>query len=216
VPGPGVGDRARRKHESVRGYLLAAMADDPGGRLPSERWIAEELGVSRPTVRRALEQLAVEGRVRRVHGSGTFGAQPPERGDEPAAVRVLAADEILAGATRSSKLGVSPHEPLWRVVRLRIVDGVPVRLETAWIVKARAPRPLVELDTAIVRTRQRVTATVLESAAARLLEVPPLSPALAIERLSWDASGRRVELAEWLCRGDRYALELSLEPGARV
>ena len=74
-----------RKHESVRGYLLAAMRDElaPNDRLPSEREIADRLGVSRPTVRRALDQLAAEGRVHRVQGSGTFVAEPPPPDDEP-------------------------------------------------------------------------------------------------------------------------------------
>jgi GntR family transcriptional regulator len=225
VPGPGVGDRARLKHESVRRHLLAAMRDelDPGGKLPSERELAERLGVSRPTVRRALEQLAVEGRVHRVHGSGTFAAPAPPRADGPGALRLLAAEAVLAGAEPAARLGVSPGEPLWRVERLRVVDGVPVSLEVTHVVRACAPRlldhpldgPLHErYDVAIVRVRQRVTATVLEPSAAQALEAPPLSPALAIERVASDGGGRRVELAECLCRGDRYVLELALEQPA--
>lgn len=222
----------------MRGYLLAAMRDElgPGGKLPSERDLAERLGVSRPTVRRALEQLAVEGRVQRVQGSGTFAA-PEQHADADAAcvpaavepqprgaVHLLAADEIAAGAARSATLAVSPSEPLWRVERLRVADGLPLRLETSYVVRACAPglldhpldASLEELlaeryGIAIVRVRQRVTATVVEPPATDLLDVAAFSPALAIERLSWDATGRRVMLSQWLCRGDRFALELSLD-----
>ena len=191
----------------------------PGGKLPSERELAERLGVSRPTVRRALDQLAVEGRVHRVQGSGTFAA-PESRGAEiPGELRLVAAEAVVAGATQSARLGVSPGEPLWRVERLRLVDGEPVCLEITHVVRACAPRlldhpldgPLHErYGVAITRVRQRVTATVLEPSAAQALEVAPLSPALAIERVGSDAAGRRVELADWLCRGDRCALDVSL------
>jgi GntR family transcriptional regulator len=204
----------------VRRHLLAAMREelDPGGRLPSERELAERLGVSRPTVRRALEQLAVEGRIQRVHGSGTFAAPAPQRADGPGTLRLVAAEAVVAGAERGALLGVSPGEPLWRVERLRVIDGAPVSLEVTHVVQACAARllehpldgPLHErYDVAIARVRQRVTATVLEPSAARALEAPPLSPALAIERVASDAGGRRVELVECLCRGDRFALELS-------
>jgi GntR family transcriptional regulator len=227
VPGPGVGDRARLKHESVRGHLLAAMRDElgPGGKLPSERELAERLGVSRPTVRRALDQLAVEGRIQRVQGSGTFAAPAPPPAEGPGALRLVAAEAVVAGAERSARLGVSPGEPVWRVERLRVVDGVPVCLEVTYVVQACAPRlldhpldgPLRErYDVAIVHVRQRVTATVLEPSAAEALDVPALSPALAIERLASDAGGRRVELAKCLCRGDRFALELSGTPRLRA
>jgi len=189
---------------------------DPGGKLPSERELAERLGVSRPTVRRALDQLAVEGRVHRVQGSGTFAAPAPRRADEPGTLRLVAAESVVAGAAQSARLGVSPGEPLWRVERLRVVDGQPVCLEVIHVVRACAPRlldqaldgPLHErYGVAIARVRQRVTATVLDPSAAQALEVPSLSPALAIERVAEDAGGRRVELVECLCRGDRFALE---------
>jgi len=53
-----------------------AASCPPGQRLPAENELAARLGVSRPTVRQALELLTREGRLVRVKGSGTFTAQP--------------------------------------------------------------------------------------------------------------------------------------------
>jgi GntR family transcriptional regulator, N-acetylglucosamine utilization regulator len=205
---------AMRKHERVRRYLIDALGHELGAedRLPSERSLAERLGVSRPTVRRALEQMAAEGRVQRVHGSGTFVAQAPIRACEPSA-RLLAAREAVAGASRSWRLGVGPREPVWHVERLRLVDDVPMCVESIAIVKALAPALLDHSLEAslpdllaehcgidLVRTEQSITATVLEAPTAELLDVPPQSPALLVERVSWDQHDRRVELAQSLFR----------------
>jgi GntR family transcriptional regulator len=213
------------KHESVRGYLLEAMRDElgPRGRLPSERQIAEQLGVSRPTVRRALDGMAAEGRVRRIHGSGTFVTEPPTRDLHQHTVQLLAAKEAVAGAGRSWQLGVSPAEALWHIRRLRLADDVPMSLESTYLVKSLTPNLLdhpldtslhdllaAHYDIVIVRAEQSVTATILDAPTAELLEVPPLSPALAIERVCLDQNGRRIELVRSLHRGDRSALKVSL------
>ena len=216
-------DDARHKHELVRRHLLDAMRDrlGPRDRLPSERELAERLGVSRPTVRRALDQMAAEGRVHRVHGAGTFVADQPARRGAPLSphARVLVAQTTTAGAARSWKLGISPAEPIWHLERLRFAeDGDPMCVESVFIVRALAPRLLdhpLDADlhdelaehyaVDLVRAEQSITATVLDVPAARLLDVAPLSPALVIERISWDQHDRRVELAQSLCRGDRYS-----------
>jgi GntR family transcriptional regulator len=206
-----------RKHEQVRRYLIAALSHEleARDRLPSERALAQQLGVSRPTMRRALDELAAEGRLQRVQGSGTFATQPPIRAREPSA-RLLAAREALAGASRSWRLGVSPHEPVWHVERLRLADDVPLCVESIAIVKALAPALLDHLLEAslsdvlaghygidVVGAEQSISATVLEAPTAALLDVPPLSPALLVERVSWDQHGRRIELTQSLIRGDR-------------
>jgi GntR family transcriptional regulator len=206
-----------RKHEQVRRYLIDALSHELGARdrLPSERALAQQLGVSRPTVRRALDQLAAEGRLQRVHGSGTFASQRPVRAREPSA-RLLAAREALAGASRSWRLGVSPREPVWHLERLRLAAGEPICLESIAIVKSLAPalldHPLEgslsdvlaeHYGIDVVSAEQSIAATVLEAPAAELLDVPALSPALLVEHVSWDQHGRRVELTQSLFRGDR-------------
>jgi GntR family transcriptional regulator len=230
----------QRKHETVRAYILDAMHERlaPNDKLPTERELADELGLSRQTVRRALEQLSAEGLVYRVQGAGTFVAERTirkgttltsfsedmrVRGLEPGA-RLLRSEEVLAGAELGWRLGISPAEPLLNVERLRLADQVPICLENVYVVKRYAPdllsrdleRSLYDLliehyRIAIDRAEQWVTATVLDAADARLLEVPPLSAALRVERVVFDQHGRRVEFARSLYRGDRYSFEHTLE-----
>jgi DNA-binding GntR family transcriptional regulator len=59
----------------------------------------------------------------------------------------------------------------------------------------------------VARTRHAVRATPVEPPQARLLGVPPLSPALLVERVSSDARGHRIAVSESLNRGDRCTLE---------
>ncbi|MGW3627009.1 GntR family transcriptional regulator [Streptomyces sp. NPDC000880] len=228
----------QRKHEVVRGHLLGLLQEAaPNDRLPTERELTEALGVSRLTVRRALDQLVSESRVYRVQGAGTFVAEPSirksnafasfsedmmARGLLPSA-QLLTAELTVAGAHHSWKLGVSPGERLVRIDRLRLTDGVPMCLESVHVVERLVPGLLDQsLDGSlydllsktygivIERAEQTVTATVLDAADARHLAVPPLSPALQVERVTYDEEGHSIELARSLYRGDRYSFEATL------
>jgi GntR family transcriptional regulator len=63
----------------------------------------------------------------------------------------------------------------------------------------------------MVRAEQTVTASVLDTREALLLEVPPVSPALVVVRTAYDQRGRAVEYAKTVYRGDRYSYRLTLE-----
>ena len=80
-------DRAERSAEQVVAFvrnLIERKQLRPGDRLPPERDLAVRLGVSRPTVRMALQALAAMGGVQSRHGSGTYiPAGPPALGSEP-------------------------------------------------------------------------------------------------------------------------------------
>ena len=67
--------RPRRQYRQVADQILALVARQglgPGARLPSERDLAEQLSVSRPSLREALIALEVEGRVEIRMGSGIY------------------------------------------------------------------------------------------------------------------------------------------------
>src|SRR5436305_8929835 len=109
-----------------------------GTAIPSERQLSADLGVSRLTLRAALDDLAREGYLVRRRGSGTYVQQPKisqeltitsfsddmrRRGMTPSS-QTLALKVQLAGARLGRFLNVSPGEEIMVVRRLRLADGV--------------------------------------------------------------------------------------------
>ena len=102
--------QSRRLYRQVADQLRALIANGeypPGSRLPAERELSIQLGISRPTVREALIALEVEGYVRIKVGAGIFVEQPasrrpvisPEqRSDAPGAFALLSARALFEGA----------------------------------------------------------------------------------------------------------------------
>src|SRR5438128_10406502 len=115
-----------------------------GTAIPSERQLSADLGVSRLTVRAALDELAREGYLVRRRGSGTYVQQPKisqeltmtsfsedmrRRGMVPSS-QTLSLTRQLAGARLGRFLNVSPGDEIVVVKRLRLADGVSMALET--------------------------------------------------------------------------------------
>src|SRR5207253_644355 len=122
--------------------LLEAL--EVGRAIPSERLLTQELGVSRLTVRAALDELVRDGYLTRRHGSGTYVSEPKialpltltsfsedmrRRGMVPGS-RTIELAVASAGARLCRHLELSPEDPVVRVRRLRLADGEPMALET--------------------------------------------------------------------------------------
>ena len=227
---------ATAKRDGVRSHLLDLIEQSgPGTALPPERDLALQLGVSRPTVRAAIEDLTRIGLLVRQQGRGTFtsprkitqelagrGATafgvPPAEGDWTS--KVLTFRVAPAGAPRATRLKVSPAEPVLRVVRLRLVDDEPMAIERidipAHLVPDLTPvdmergnfyRLLRERYEVVVSDAvQSIEPTVTNPDQADLLDVPVYAPVLLIERTTRDVDGQIVEFARSIYRGDRYRI----------
>lgn len=233
----------RPKHEQLRRRLrteVAALAAHTP--LPTERELADRYQVSRATVRQALGALEEAGAVYRVQGSGTYVADRTvskslsltsftedmaARGLR-ASSRLIAADEIPAGASIGEDLRLGLAEPVVRLVRLRLADAAPMCLETVYLPAARVPGLLArdldgslyellarEHDIRLVRAEQVVTAITVDGADAALLAVPPGTPALRIRRIGLDQRDRPVERTISLYRADHYDIAFTVRREAR-
>src|SRR3989440_9227294 len=124
-----------------------------GTAIPSERQLSADLGVSRLTVRAALDDLAREGYLVRRRGSGTYVQQPKisqeltitsfsddmrRRGMAPGS-RTLSMTTTHAGARLGRFLNVSPSEEIVVVKRLRLADGETMAIETLHIPESLVP-----------------------------------------------------------------------------
>jgi GntR family transcriptional regulator len=226
----------RRIAEAIASGRLA-----PGDSLPAERDIALLTGLSRVTVRKAVQALAATGQLRQKRGSGTFVAPRIERLEqalslltsftEDMARRGKAVDSVWIGRglhvpspQEVMALGLGAGDRVARLDRVRRSDGVPLAIERAALSAQHLPDPgsvqgslYALLDTRGLRPEravQRISAANITGRDAGLLDVPEGAAGLRIERLGYLPSGRVIEFTRSLYRGDAYdfAVELKLAP----
>jgi GntR family transcriptional regulator len=232
------------KQALVRDEILGMLDElHVGDALPSERRLATDLGVSRPTLRAVIDELVREGLLLRRHGSGTYVAEPKialpltmtsfsedmaRRGMRPSS-EVVSFECQGAGAKLGQRLQISPVDDVWVITRLRLADEETMAIE--WL---HAPRRLLpdlrreELAThsfyELLRVRQGIVIasgtqtiepTVTSPEEAELLSVPVHSPAFLFERTTQSEQGEVVEFVRSVYRGDRYRLVTELRPALR-
>jgi GntR family transcriptional regulator len=231
------------KQRETRDRVLELIeALSVGDAIPSERQLGLDLGVSRLTVRAALDQLVREGYLVRRRGAGTFVAQPKvqkgtidissfsddmrARGLTPGS-RTIELREVPAGARLGRLLHVSPAEPVLAVKRLRLADGEPMAIEHLHVRASLVPGLTAEdlergsfydliatrYEISIVGGTQTVEPTVTNEEESDALGVPLHSPALLFERVTRSGEGDVVEYTSSVYRGDRYRLVTEIGAG---
>jgi GntR family transcriptional regulator len=213
-----VRDRLRRN--------IASGAWPAGHMLPSETVIAQEIGVSQGTVRKALDAMEAERLIVRRQGRGTFVAAHDEArilfqffklvpDDGPALFpesRVLGVDTGDADAAEAGRLALARGEPVIRIRRVRSLAGRPSIVETIvlpaaffdGIEREEVPNNLYDLyarrfGVTVAGGRESIKATVFSAEEARLLDLPAGSPALVVDRVATDIGGRAIEWRLSLC-----------------
>ena len=228
--------------DAPKGQALRAILEEllgslpPGTALPSERELAERYGLARMTVRNEVERLTAEGSVYRLHGRGTFVAEPRiaqagtltsftedmlARGQVPGSTVVsgelVAADGFLAAA-----LETKPGDSCFRLDRVRTADGRPMAVEQVYLPVGRfegiervdfADASLFEVleetfGVALGEAQQRVVAVSVEADEAERLGVPEGSPGLRFHTVTRDRDGTPILYAVSLYPGDRYEIAL--------
>lgn len=208
----------------------------PGARLDNEISIAARLGLSRPTVRRAIQELVDKGLLVRRRGIGTQVVQgqvtrPVElsslyedlesTGHSPGTVvlehTVIAADDALA-----ERLGVEVGADVVRIRRQRSTDGVPVAVLENILPGEFADITAEQLETsglyqvlrgrgvAIRIAKQKIGARRAHGDEAELLGIERGHPVLTVERIAFDNAGRVIEVGHHCYRPDMYSFETTL------
>ena len=200
-----------------------------GDALPTERDLAEEFGVSRITVRKAIEGLVGDALVSRRRGAGTFVMAPRveksfsrltsfsedmiSRGRKPHSIWVSKTSGSVTPEEALS-LGLSPGSLVYRFHRIRYADEVSMALEYSTVPAYCLPsvdavtRSLYEALRASghlpVRALQRLRAIAFSAEQARALDIESGTPGLFIERRGFLSDGRAAEYTQSYYRGDSY------------
>jgi GntR family transcriptional regulator len=211
----------------------------PGDRIPAERALCEQLGVSRVTVRRAFKRLAEDGLVVSGVGRGSFVSPAPAVGEPPnelmsfsemaraqgfsPSARLLSAESVPATIEEAEEFGIVPGAKVFVLRRLRFLDGVAIAIDVSRVPLSLAPE-LEEIDFATGSLYRTLDAAGVAPASAEyvvgavpttaedapLLELPEGAPVLEVSTRTFDARDRLVELGTILYRGDRYRFRSQL------
>jgi DNA-binding GntR family transcriptional regulator len=223
----------------VSQQLEAAIRDGallPGSRLENEVQLADRCGLSRPTVRQAIQHLVDKGLLVRKRGVGTQVVQPQVRrsieltslyddleatGREPR-TQVLQFGVVPAGDEVGKALGVTPATEVLRLRRLRLTGSEPLALMTNYL-----PADIVDVTAHVLSERglyatlraagvnlriahQTIGARAAGAGEARLLDERRGVPLLTMTRTAYDDGGRAVDFGIHVYRATRYSFAMTL------
>lgn len=211
----------------------------PDQSLPNEINLAQQFGVSRITMRKAMERLNREGLVERFRGKGTFPIAPKEASPVQASisgvlenliamglntdVEVLDFGYVVASSDIASRLQLTPGSVVQKATRIRSHHGSPFSLLTTYVPEPLgrtftkedlATQPLLLLfaraKVRISHAKQTITAKLATPKQADLLTMEPGDALLCIRRIVFDEHQQPVEFIEGFYCPDTYEHEVSL------
>lgn len=223
-----------RRLENALKQALATARIKRGAVIPSERVLSETLGLSRVTVRKAIDGLVSDGFLDRRQGAKTvvssrlekslstmtsFSEDMRSRGLSPGCVWI-SREISRPSPAEMMALGISGSEKVVRLNRLRTADGVPIAIEMATLPARFVPEPqaigdslyeYLETTGALpVRALQRMQAKPGTEEERRLLDAPDDASLLTMERRCFLADGQIVEFTQTKYRGDVYDFVIEL------
>ncbi|WP_329372663.1 GntR family transcriptional regulator [Streptomyces sp. NBC_00669] len=208
----------------------------PGTRLSNEIAMADEFGLSRPTMRQAMQHLVDKGLLARKRGVGTqvvanrirrnveFSSlyEDLERDKRRPRTEVLSIETVPAGAAVAAALRVAEGAPVVAVQRLRFADDQPIAL-----MENDLPAGLIDLTedalaeaglymllrrsgVGLSSAVQAIGARRATAAEAKLLEETRGATLLTMTRTAFDSSGTPVEYGSHVYRASRYSFEMTV------
>jgi DNA-binding GntR family transcriptional regulator len=226
-------------YHQIATLLESAILDETlpaGARLENEVALGARLGISRPTIRRAIQDLVDKGLLVRRRGVGTQVVhgrvtrnveltslyEDLERTGQTPATTVLHSSIGVADETAAEALGVELGSPVIHLKRLRTADGVPIA-----ILDNVLPADFTDLDLPALEShglyqllrargvtmrvaKQRIGARGATSTEAQLLDLRKGAAVLTMSRTAFDVSGRAVEFGQHCYRPDLYSFEITL------
>ena len=223
-----------RRLENALKQALATARIKRGAVIPSERVMSETLGLSRVTVRKAIDGLVSDGFLDRRQGAKTvvssrlekslstmtsFSEDMRSRGLSPGCIWI-SREISRPSPAEMMALGISGSEKVVRLNRLRTADGVPIAIEMATLPARFVPEPqaigdslyeYLETTGALpVRALQRMQAKPGTEEERRLLDAPDDASLLTMERRCFLADGQIVEFTQTKYRGDVYDFVIEL------
>ncbi|MFG1237720.1 GntR family transcriptional regulator [Xanthobacter autotrophicus DSM 597] len=223
--------------DAIRSQVREGKLIDADGRLMPEAELVKHFGVSRITIRHAIQPLVEEGMFARERGRGTFlKSNEPENwlgrlmgfsetirdaGFEPGA-RIL--HQGMTNAHDDAVREALHERAVWELKRVRLADATPIAIEHAFyppdIGLELEKRDLVsilmyrvfeeELGLTIKEASQSISATLADEATAGLLGVASGDPLLAMERLTVATDGRPLELLRSVYLPDYFRFSINL------
>ncbi|MFD4404001.1 GntR family transcriptional regulator [Nocardia sp. NPDC058499] len=218
------------KHQIVRASIEELLDGlDVGDTVPSERDLAVRFDVARETVRQALRELLVAGRIER-QGRTTLVAGPKlvlplalgsyteaARAEGRTATRILVGwTRLTADADLAGQLAIAPGDPVIQLERVLTTDGVHLGLETTRLPAYRYPGLIDTFDytqslyaeiasrgIAFAKAVDSIETTLPDAREAALLTVDTRTPMFLLKRVSYDPAGIPIEHRRSLYRGDR-------------
>jgi GntR family transcriptional regulator len=209
-----------------------------GARLTPERELCEQLGISRVTLRRALRQLVEEGLLSASHGRGWYITQRTSKKEWPnrlesfseTAARmglrthsaVVRAESNPASLDEAEQLSIAPGTALFRLERVRFLEGVPTALDLTYLPLSLVP-DIAEADFAVNSLYATLSAAGIEPAradstieagkaderTARLLRIAAGDPLLVMWQLALSAQREPLFVSSIQYVGERYRLRTS-------
>lgn len=217
--------------------LTAAVTDGtlrPGDHFENELDLAERLRLSRPTVRRAIQELVGQGLLVRRRGIGTTVASKVvhrraeltslyddlARDGRAPRTEVVSLDTAARDEQASAALGLAPGQPVVSMTRVRFAGESPLAVLRNWLPPTFADISREQLEHeglyALLRARgvrpavarQRLGARTATAGERRLLRLSKAEPLLTMSRHAYDADGLPIEFGDHCYRSDQYAVEV--------